>query len=255
MNDKLLTEMLIKAALVILVALIVIVLLVKRFIYFQPSSHFISTQEAYKPVRHGHLHGWLLEANGSNKIILFCHGNGGNISHTENKVVALKNLGYSVLVFDYSGYGKSSGSPSEQQLYDDVSNMTAMLRQQYQPDQIVLYGESLGGPIATYAARRYSIPTLILEAPVPSMKILIQYKYAMLSLISSLFPEFDTMAYLSGYKGRSLLLHSPTDENIPYNSTLHLHPYVTKHIPIDGSHLSPIIPWRDVKAFIDGNDK
>jgi fermentation-respiration switch protein FrsA (DUF1100 family) len=255
MNNKQLIETVFKVVLVILGVLVVIVLLIKRFVYFQPSSHFISTQEAYKTIHHNHLHGWLLEAPGSTRIVLFCHGNGGNISNREPKAVALRNLGYSVLLFDYSGYGKSGNSPSEQQLYDDVSSMTALLRRQYNPEQIILYGESLGGPVATYAARRYSIPTLILEAPVPSMKILIQYKYPMIGFLSNFFPEFDTMAYLMGYKGRTLLLHSFTDEIIPYNSTLHMHPYVTKHIPIDGSHNDPIIPWSEVKAFIDSAGK
>jgi pimeloyl-ACP methyl ester carboxylesterase len=248
--NKQLTETLIKVGLVIIVVIFIALLLIKRFVYFRPSSHFQTTQGAYKVVRHGHLHGWLLE-NNSDKIILLCHGNGGNISDRESKIRPLHNLGYSVLVFDYSGYGKSSGVPSEQQLYDDTSAMVALLRQNYNPDQIILYGESLGAPVATYAARRYSVGTLILEAPLPSMKVLIENKYPMGKLYSFLFPEFDTAAYLNGYRGKSLVMHSPTDEVIPYGSATHLFQMCTQHLQLDGSHNQPIIPWEQVRDFIE----
>lgn len=249
--DKQYTEIFIKVLLTMIVIFFISVLIVKRFLYFRPSFHFNNTEEPYKVINHGHLHGWLLENPQSEKIILFCHGNRGNVSYCENKVSALKQLGYSVLVFDYSGYGKSGKVPSEQQLYDDASAMTALLRQQYPIENIILYGESMGGPIATYAARRYSIPTLILEGPLPSVKIFIEYKHNFLSWLSFLFPEFDTYSYLHGYKGRCLLLHSPTDEVIPYESTLHLQQIVSKHIAIDGSHSNAIIPWEEVKKFIE----
>lgn len=249
--DKQQTETLVKISITVAVIIFLSVILIKRFLYFRPSFHFKNTQEPYKVINHGHLHGWLLETPQSSKIILFCHGNRGNISFCEHKVSNLKNLGYSVLVFDYSGYGKSGKVPSEQQLYDDASAMTALLRQQYPIENIILYGESMGGPIATYAARRYSIPTLILEGPLPSVKIFVEHKHQIFNWLSFLFPEFDTYSYLYGYKGRSLLLHSPTDEVIPYQSTLHLQQIATKHIPIDGSHNNAIIPWEEIRNFIE----
>jgi pimeloyl-ACP methyl ester carboxylesterase len=249
--EKQLSDILIKSALIILVIIIIALLLIKRFVYFRPSSHFISTKEAYKTVQHNHLHGWLLENPSSEKIVLLCHGNTGNISYMEDKMVAIRNLGYNVLAFDYSGFGKSGNIPNEEQLYDDASSMVALLRQQYAPSQIVLYGISMGAPIAIHAARRYSIPTLILESPLPSIKILIEQKYPIISWLSFLFPEFDCASYLRGYKGRSLLMHSPTDEIIPYNSTTHLQQMVTVHLQIDGSHNKPLLPWKDIKNFID----
>lgn len=249
MNKKL-TEILIKLSLVILVVIFITLMLIKRFVYFKPSSHFLPTKETYKVVRHNHLHGWLLEAE-SDSIILLCHGNTGNISHCENKIVALHNLGYSVLAFDYSGYGKSSGIPNEQQLYDDASTMVALIRQTYSPDKIILYGESLGAPIATYVARRYSISILILESPLPSVKLLIENKFPLWQIYSFLFPEFDTAAYLKGYKGKSLVMHSPTDQIIPYTSATNIFQMCNHHIQLDGSHNNLIIPWNQIKEFIE----
>jgi fermentation-respiration switch protein FrsA (DUF1100 family) len=251
MVDNTLYETLIKFILTVTVILIIGILLIKRFLYFRPSSHFMSTKETYKTIRHGNLHGWLLEHPNATKIILLCHGNAGNISYKEEKMIALRNLGYSVLAFDYSGYGKSTGIPSEQTLYDDASSMVALLRETYSPDNIVLYGESIGGPVATYAARRYSVQKLILEAPLPSMKVLIQHKYPILGYLASFFTEFDTSAYLNGYSGKSLIMHSPTDEIIPYLTIAELLKMCTNHIQLDGSHNNPIIPWKDVQQFIE----
>lgn len=251
MVDNTLYETLLKVILTMTAALVMCILLVKRFVYFRPSSHFMSTKETYKTIRHNNLHGWLLEYPESTKIILLCHGNAGNISYKEQKMIALRNMGYSVLAFDYSGYGKSTGIPSEQTLYDDTSSMVAFLRESYSPENIILYGESLGGPVATYAARRYSIQTLILEAPLPNMKVLIKHKYPILSYFASFFPEFDTSAYLNGYKGKSLIMHSPTDEVIPYMTISELLQLCTHHIQLDGSHNNPIIPWKDVQNFIE----
>jgi len=244
-------ENIIKVLLVILVLGFVSVCLIKRFGLFKPSSNFVNTQEAYKVVTQGHLYGWLLENPNSDKIILFLKGNSGNVSHCESKVRSLRDLGYNVMVFDYSGYGKSSGVPSEQQLYKDTSYIVSLLRQQYTQDKIILYGFSMGGSVATYVALRYSIPVLILEAPLPGIKQLIKHRYPYLSFLSIFFPEFDTANYLSKYKGRSLILHSPTDEIIPFESVQELIPMCTKFIQIDGSHNFPIIDWQEVKNFID----
>ena len=251
--EKELIDILVKVILVTLTVVFVLTMLIKRFVYFKPSYTFIQTKEIYVDVNNGHLHGWLLENEISNKIILFCHGNWGNISYEEKRITILRNLGYSVLAFDYSGYGKSSGVPSEQQLYDDASSMVALLRQKYRPEQIILYGFSLGGPVAIYAARRYSIPTVILESPLPSIKILLKIKYPMFSLFAPLFPEFDTYSYLDGFKGKSLLIHSIDDEKIPYESVKNLINISSLHIKTNGSHNNPNIPWNEVKAFIESS--
>jgi len=249
--EKKLVNIIVNAFLIIVFLLFIITILVKRFVYFKPSSQFIQSLDKYQNINHRHLHGWILENESSNKIILFCHGNAGNISHEQSRIISLRNLGYSVLTFDYSGYGKSGGVPSEQQLYDDASDMIAFIRQKYRPEQIILYGFSLGGPVATYTARKYGITTLILEAPLPSIKIYLKSKYPMLSFFSPLFSEFDTYAYLNGFKGKTLLLHSVEDEVISYESLKNLINISSLYIQIRGSHNTPIIPWNEVKKFIE----
>jgi len=239
----------VKIMLLLSTIIIISVLIIKRFVYFKPTTELLPTTENYKVIKNRHLHGWLSEGK-NDKIILFCHGNTGNISHSEHKTKALNSLGYSVLIFDYSGYGKSSGVPSETQCYKDASLMLSFLLETYRPHQIILYGESIGGPIATYAARRYNIPKLILESTISNIKTLITQKYN-LEMIAFLFYEFNTETYLNGYTGKTLLLHSKDDEIIPFYSILHLQPYVSYFVPMSGIHNNPYIPWDKIKEFIE----
>jgi len=249
--NKQFIELICKISLVFAVFIFICIILIKRFVYFKPSKDFLTLEENFDIVNNEHLHGWLLQNKNSNKIILLCHGNFGNISHKQKKMIEMRNLGYSVLAFDYSGYGKSEGIPSEQRLYDDASMMVSLLLKTYKPEQIILYGESLGGPIASYVVRKYSIPTLILEGPLPSVKILIKNKYPIVSFLAFLFPEFDTEKYLKGYRGTSLIMHSKEDKKIPYSSVQNLIDLCSQHIQIEGSHNDPVIPWQKVKIFIE----
>jgi pimeloyl-ACP methyl ester carboxylesterase len=242
---------LIKVSLVILVSILVSIMLIKRFIYFQTSSELLPSQLPHVDINQNDLHARLFDNESSTKIIIFCHGNSGNLSHRNSKIAELFKLGYSVLIFDYSGYGLSKGIPNEQQCYDDASVFVALMRQKYKPEQIILYGESLGGPVAIYVARRYEIPTVILESPLISIKEFIKHKYSYLSLFSFIFHEFDIKPYLEGFRGRVLLLHSKMDEIIPYHSLVNIKDLVSKFITITGGHNTPVIPWEEIKKFIN----
>jgi hypothetical protein len=245
---------LIEYTVIIVVILIVIITLIKRFVYFRPSANIIPTDLPYEDINQGNLHGRFFKAGDKSKVIVFCHGKGGNLTYRNDKISALVGLGFSVLIFDYSGYGLSKGISSEQQCYDDASMFVTFLRQTYSPEQLVIYGESLGAPVALYIARMYNIHTVVIESSLVSIKQIIKDKYG-IPFISIFFPEFDTEKFLSGFKGRVLMLHSIADEKIPYSSTLRLQGMVSKFIPINGGHDTPVIPWEDVSNFINENSR
>ncbi len=247
--DKKLKEILIKFGLTIIVVLFLITLVTKRSIYFRPGSVLLPVNETYKVIKQGHLYGWFAESSPGSKAVLICHSNKGNISHNTDLISKFKSIGYTVLAFDYSGFGKSHGIPSEQQLYEDASYMVALLRQTYQCKNIILYGHGLGAPVATYVARRYDIPTLILVSPFLSAKSIVNN--TPLKYISWIFSEFNTEEYLNGYKGRSLMIHSKNDEVVPYDTTIMLQRLATFHIPSSGTHENIVIPWEQVRMFID----
>ena len=169
-----------------------------------PTQKFLDIEEKYIEIKLRHLYGWLLESNNS-KVIIYFPNNSDNISYRQNKIRMLHNIGYNVLIFDYSGFGRSSGIPNEQQLYDDACSIVSMILQKYNKNQIILYGEQIGAPIATYAARRYNIQTLILESPLPNIKYIFNDKIR--KYFGIFFNEFSTELYLNGYTGRTLILH------------------------------------------------
>jgi hypothetical protein len=240
-----------KIFLFILIIIIISILIIKRFVYFRPTSEFLPYKENYQDMSKGNIHGWFLKGK-NGKAILFCHGNGGNISHRQNEIDALNDLGYSVLIFDYSGYGRSKGVPSEKQFYYDASIFATMLLKDYHKNNIIVYGESIGAPVAAYTARKYNFPILIIDSGLPSIKKYISYKSKILGLLLGfIFPEFNTELYINGYKGKILVLHSKTDEIIPYKITEFMRKLATQHIIIQGSHNDKILPWKKIDDFIN----
>lgn len=243
-------ENIIKICLILLAIIIIGVLLIKRFVYFQPSSEFLPHKENYLDISEGNLHGWFIGKKGIPTIFI-CHGNGGNISHRQYLIEPLTNLGYSVLIFDYSGYGRSRGIPSESQFYHDASIFMELLLSFTNKTNIVCYGESIGAPVAAYIARKYGIDTLIIDSGLPSINKYIKSRYKILgTLFGFLFNEFNTVSFLKGYTGNTLVMHSPLDETIPYIITDEIRSYANHTINIQGTHNNRIIPWSQVNLFI-----
>ena len=100
------------------------------------------------------LHGWFLPYSGARRVVLFFHGNAGNISHRRETLEILHHLGVNVLIFDYRGYGRSGGQPSEQGLYRDARAAWRWLREHrhHREEEILLFGRSLGGVVAARLA-------------------------------------------------------------------------------------------------------
>lgn len=128
------------------------------------------------------IHGWWLrrrgdagsggeagQGNDTPWATLFLHGNAGNVTHRAARMREIAAAGSSVLVLDYRGYGKSSGSPSEEGLYrDSEAGFIYLLGQGYRAQHIILQGESLGSAVAIDLASRRPCAGLILEAPFTS---------------------------------------------------------------------------------------
>ncbi|MBU1888379.1 MAG: alpha/beta fold hydrolase, partial [Candidatus Omnitrophica bacterium] len=110
----------------------------------------------FKTPDNARLNAWFFPADDSTATILFCHGNGGNISHRIEKIALLNNLGLDVSIFDYRGYGRSRGRPSEKGFYADAGSAYGYLvsEKNISPEKIILYGESLGGAVAIDLAAR-----------------------------------------------------------------------------------------------------
>jgi fermentation-respiration switch protein FrsA (DUF1100 family) len=112
------------------------------------------------------LHAWWVPADGARGVVLFFHGNAGNISHRLDYLSMFNRLRYTTLIVDYRGYGRSTGTPSEEGTYRDAEAAWDYLRHARltQPRDVVVAGESLGGAVATWLAARKSLT----PAPLPS---------------------------------------------------------------------------------------
>ena len=118
------------------------------------------------------IHGWMIPSAGSAPLVtLYFHGNAGNLTHRVDHIEAIVEAGTPILIIDYPGYGKSDGSASEAGCYRAADAAYDYLTSHgYLPDQIVLYGESLGTAAAVDLASRKPSAGVVLEAPFPSAR-------------------------------------------------------------------------------------
>jgi pimeloyl-ACP methyl ester carboxylesterase len=196
-----------KLPLVCILVLIILVLTMKRFLYFQPSFQFLQPITTFEDVYQGRLHGWYKQGR-NHHVILYCHSFQGNLSSRQDRLKDCLLNGFSVLIFDYSGYGWSQGVPSEQTFFENADIFYRFLLddKHYKPQEIVPYGEEMGASIAMYLARKYQLPKVILCNPYPSIKVYIQRTYPSFRMLSCVCYEFNLVKYMNQYAGQSLVL-------------------------------------------------
>jgi uncharacterized protein len=162
------------------------------------------------------LHGWWVPAERSRGHVLFCHGNGGNIGDRLAHVRLLAQAGLDVLVFDYRGYGRSSGSPSERGTYRDAAAAHAALlrRPDVDPARVLLLGESLGGAVALELALAAPPAGLILQSAFTSVRDMarVHYPFVPRSLVPDAYPS---LARIPSLRAPLLVLHGARDAIVP----------------------------------------
>lgn len=250
------------------------------------SEFGLSYEDVWMPIGEAgdHLHGWWLPANPddqyvilpdepvqilrSPKVMLYLCGVGRNMGDYNYlaRVSAFRQLGFSVLVFDYRGYGRSEGNfPSEAQLYEDAQAAWDYLTntRQIPAEQIVIYGESLGGAIALDLALKHpDAHGLILQSSFTSMIEAVQQKvFTQLIPVDHILTErFESLAKIDALQTPILLIHGTADSVVPdamsqrlYAAApgpkqLHLIPqadHVSIYQPGEASYL------RAIQAFVE----
>jgi len=165
------------------------------------------------------LSGWLVPAREPRGTVLFCHGNAGNISYLLETIGVFHRLELNALVFDYRGYGQSEGSPSEQGTYLDAEAAWNFLVQEKgtAPEEIIVCGRSLGGPIAAWLARQRRPAALFLEATFTSAPDLGRHLYPIFPARLIARFNYNTLAYVSQVECPVLVVHSRDDRLIPFS--------------------------------------
>jgi len=169
------------------------------------------------------IHAWWLPCENARFTLLFSHGNGGNISHRMESFLIFNELGVSVLIYDYSGYGQSDGDPSEEGTRADARSAWDWLvdEQNIKPDSIILFGRSLGGTITAglagdLAADGVSPAGLVLESAFTSVPDMGAYIYPWLPVRQLAKYQYNAVADLSEVRLPALFGHSQDDDIVPY---------------------------------------
>lgn len=172
------------------------------------------------------LHGWYCPVDQPRAIVLFAHGNGGNVAdrHEFYRLLTLR-LGVTVLGFDYRGYGQSEGKPSEAGLLADARAARKFLASKAGvPEQdVVLYGESLGGAVMVDLAASDGARGLILESTFTSLADVANYKFPLTPPGRLLQNKYDSLSKIGDYHGRLLIAHGKEDGLVPIDQAKRLY--------------------------------
>lgn len=205
------------------------------------------------------INGWFIQGP-KDKVILLCHGNGGNISYRVDLIEILNYLGYKIFVFDYRGYGKSDGIPTERGLYRDALGAYDILKEKgFKNEDIVLLGRSLGGAVAIFLASRVKPSGLIVDSSFESIHILSK------DVLGFYFPRwlisnrFESIQRIKNIKIPKLVIHSIDDEIIPFYHGKNLYeaaPEPKRFLRLHGSHNTSLFESKDIyikelRNFID----
>ncbi|UXX78166.1 alpha/beta hydrolase [Reichenbachiella carrageenanivorans] len=177
-----------------------------------------------QPAPNVQLHGLLLQAKQAKGVILYFHGNRGNLTRWGQIADEIrKTYTYDVLVMDYRGYGKSIGTRSEAMLYQDVLTTYDYAHDELGYDQVVIHGRSIGTTMATYLAAHRPAKQLILETPMTRLRAVIPLLNSLLIYKPSLKYELDSKARINQIKCPILIFHGTKDRVVSYELGLELY--------------------------------
>lgn len=210
----------------------------KKMLFFPRTEHVaapdligVDYEDVYLTNRLGtRIHGWWVPLEGARFTVLFAHGNGGNVSHRLETIRIFRELGLSILIYDYSGYGKSEGEPTEEGMYADARAAWDWLvgEQGVAPGRIVLFGRSLGGAVTARLAAELVAESLrpagmVLESTFTSVPDMGAYMYPWMPVRSLAKYDYDSLEALADVDLPALFAHSENDEIVPYALGLRLY--------------------------------
>jgi fermentation-respiration switch protein FrsA (DUF1100 family) len=244
----------------------------RYLIYFPDKTVFFNPRHINLPFEDIHyttsdnvaINGWYIPADSSKNVILFCHGNAGNISHRLESIQVFNQLSLNVFIFDYRGFGKSEGRADEEGTYLDADGAWDFLveKKGYDPAKVIIFGRSLGSGIASWLAREKQPGGLILESSYTSLPDLGAkiYPFFPVRLLARYnYPTRDNLEHITCPK---LFIHSKGDEIIPFSLGLDNFKAASepkKFLEIHGSHndgfmVSGATYMEGIASFCDGLD-
>ena len=199
------------------------------------------------------LNGWYVPAEESRMTILFCHGNAGNIGDRVEIIELFHRIGLNVFIFDYRGYGKSQGSPSEKGLYSDAQTAFEYLieKRKLTERSIVVYGKSIGGNVAVDLCSKVKPAALISDSAFTSAVDMGKKLFPFLPVKWLISVKYDALSKIKNIFIPKLIIHAEDDEIIPFQHGRRLFeatPEPKEFYSVRGGHNDGI--FLDKKGFI-----
>ena len=192
----------------------------EREIIMTPASMQLEFAEVFFSAADGtKLHGWYLPGETGQPLVLFCHGNAGNISHRVDNLRHLRELGLAVFIFDYRGYGQSEGKASEEGTYSDMRGALSWLKEKgWSSQQLIYFGRSVGAGVALQLALEQPPAALVLESPFTSLKAMGKHHYPLLWQLAgwALQARYDNLSKIGQLTVPLLLFHGDRDTIVPH---------------------------------------
>ena len=198
------------------------------------------------------LHAWFFPGK-SGVTLVFFHGNAGDVTHRLDMIPLLQaGLDVSILLFDYRGYGRSEGAPTERGVYLDSLAAAQWAREREETRALVYYGRSLGAAAAIETALREPPAALIVEAAFLSIAEMAAVSHPFIGLVSRLWlrGRFDNASKISRLKTPLLVIHGDRDDTVPLDHGLRLYkaaPYRKELYIVRGAGHSDAL-------FVDGQN-
>ena len=196
----------------------------KRGLVVQPGELGFRVVDVTIAVRGEKVHAWWMPAaRAGGKVILYFHGNDGNVSTSLAETALLRELGHAVMVVDYRGYGESDGTfPSEATVYEDAEAALGFLTRQWgiAPRDVYVYGHSLGAAVAIdLAVKHRDLGGLVVESGFTSIADMaeLNQKYSIYPVRLLLNQRFESIAKVPELKLPVLYIHGTADEIVPYH--------------------------------------
>ncbi|MEX0996664.1 MAG: alpha/beta hydrolase [Flavobacteriaceae bacterium] len=170
-------------------------------------------------------------------VILYFHGNAGDLSRWGEITSSFTKYNWDVLVMDYRSYGKSTGKLSESALYEDAQLFYDYVSKRYKEEEIILYGRSLGTAFATKLAAENTPGLLILETPFYNLTSVAKKRFPIFPVHYLIKYEFKSNEYIKKVNCKTFIFHGTNDNVVPYDSGKKLYELAS---PSGGKHFITI---------------
>lgn len=231
-----------------------------------PAAVELAYEEVWLPMPVGKVHGWWIAAsNPAAPVLFYLHGNGSNLGDLVGRARRFHDLGLAVFLIDYRGYGRSAGPfPTERRVYEDAEAGWQYLVQtrQIAPDQIHVFGQSIGGAVAIDLGTHHAnAGSIIVESTFTSMREMVDYSFPLLPVPVDwlLTQRFDSLSKVRWLQVPILLIHGTADRTVPVamSQTLFAAAASPKQIWFvpnadhnDVAQIGGAVFWRTIQDFV-----